>query len=85
MSSGIFAVANIGHFRCYVGPAHELRKRWPPIMQALSQGTFGHPALEAEWQQLEGERRFTFHRAADLAEAYDIVNLDTFFADIGQL
>lgn len=85
MGSQIYAIAQIGQSKLYVGPAHQLRQRWPGILSQLNQGIYPHPFVQSQWQQAEGTRTFSFHTAAELAEAYDVSNLEEFLVEIGQL
>lgn len=66
MTSGIFAIANIGSVRLYVGQVHHLKTRWPQIVGQLEQGTFGDPVVQKAWQKTQGDRRFSFHTATDI-------------------
>lgn len=66
MASGIFAVANIGSVRLYIGEVHQLQHRWAKIMAQLEEGTFADPVVQRAWQAVQGDRRFSFHTAKDI-------------------
>ena len=61
MASGIYAVANFGTIRLYVGEVKHLKTRWPKMLGQLEQGIFPEPTIQAEWTVHKGDRRFTFH------------------------
>lgn len=81
MSSGIFAVANIGKYRLYVGETHQLKTRWAKIMTMFAQGTFPSEKIQQAWQESSKERRFTFHTAKQISEETDIVGYRQFLKD----
>lgn len=81
MASGIFALANIGSVRLYVGEAHHLKTRWPQIMARLEQGQFADQTVQAAWQRSAGERRFTFHTAQDIKQDESIRGRKLFLRD----
>ncbi len=66
MASGIYAVANFGKIRLYVGEVKHLKTRWPKMLEQLEQGIFPEPTIQAEWQQHKSDRRFTFHTTDDI-------------------
>ncbi len=66
MASGIFAVANIGSVRLYVGEVHQLKSRWAEILVQLEKGTFADSVVQEAWVSARGDRRFSFHTAKDL-------------------
>ena len=61
MASGIYAVANFGTVRLYVGDVQHLKTRWPKMLAKLEQGTFPESTIQEEWSVHKGDRRFTFH------------------------
>ncbi|NEQ45169.1 MAG: hypothetical protein F6K00_17045 [Leptolyngbya sp. SIOISBB] len=61
MASGIYAVANFGTIRLYVGEVKHLKTRWPKMLEQLERGTFPESTIQAEWSVHKGNRRFTFH------------------------
>ncbi|MEO1590337.1 MAG: hypothetical protein AAFU71_03480 [Cyanobacteria bacterium J06632_22] len=81
MKSGIFAVANIGQYRVYVGETHHLKTRWPQLMQQLSQGNFPSVRLQRAWQESGQDRRFTFHTAKQIVEDNNILGYKQFLKD----
>jgi hypothetical protein len=66
MAAGIYAVANIGTLKLYVGEVRHLKTRWPKMVAQLEQGTFPDSATQEAWNVAKGDRRFTFHTAADI-------------------
>ena len=66
MSSGIFAVVNIGSIRLYVGEVHRLKPRWAEMLVQLEKGTFADSVVQEAWVATKGDRRFSFHTAQDL-------------------
>ncbi|ESA36170.1 hypothetical protein N836_08455 [Leptolyngbya sp. Heron Island J] len=83
MSSGIFAVANIGKYRLYVGETHQLKTRWAKMMAMFVQGTFPSKKIQQAWQESGKERRFTFHTAQQISEEKTIFNYRQFLKDMG--
>lgn len=83
MSSGIFAVANIGKYRLYVGETHQLKARWAKMMGMFAQGTFPSKKIQQAWRESGKERRFTFHTAQQLSEETTIFNYRQFLKDTG--
>lgn len=66
MSSGIFAIANFGAIRLYVGEVKHLKTRWPKMVAQLEQDSFPDPDVQREWKNCLGDRRFTFHTAEQI-------------------
>jgi hypothetical protein len=83
MSSGIFAVANIGQYKLYVGETHHLKTRWPKMLLQFSQGSFPNAKLQQAWQESGGSRRFTFYTAQQIREDDQILGLRQFLRDVG--
>ncbi len=81
MKSGIFAVANIGQYRMYVGETHHLRTRWPQIMQQFAQGKFPSAKLQQAWLESGKSRRFTFHTAKQIVDDGTILGYKQFLKD----
>ena len=81
MASGIFAVANIGTVRLYVGEVHQLKTRWAKMMAQLEEGTFADPVVQEAWQAVQGDRRFSFHTAKDIDSDRDIRGRKRFLKD----
>ena len=81
MSSGIYAVANIGKYRLYVGETHQLKNRWAKIMTLFVQGEFPSTKIQQAWQESSKERRFTFHTAEQISEDRNIVGYRQFLKD----
>ncbi|NJL85159.1 MAG: hypothetical protein HC886_03000 [Leptolyngbyaceae cyanobacterium SM1_1_3] len=82
MKSGIYAVANIGALRLYLGEIHQLRDRWQPVLVQLSQGRYDNAKLQAEWEKYQGDRRFSFHTAADLMQEPTLLGRDRLMSDL---
>jgi hypothetical protein len=82
MKSGIFAVANIGNLKLYVGEIHHLQTRWRLLMMLFINGKFPHSQLQAAWNQSGEERKFTFHTANEIAQNQQILGKKQFFADV---
>ena len=66
MASEIYAVANFGTIRLYVGQVKHLKTRWPKMLEQLEQGRFPEPTIQSEWAKHKGERRFTFHTPKEI-------------------
>lgn len=81
MSSGIFAVANIGKYRLYVGESHQLKPRWAKMMTLLAQGAFPSRKIQQAWQESGKERRFTFHTAKEISEDTKLYGYRQFLKD----
>lgn len=76
MSSGIYAVANIGRFQLFVGDASAIETTWPRLMAILNSGTHPHAALQAEWNKQGEQRRFTFHTCQEIAGNQGIIGIE---------
>ncbi len=81
MASGIFAVANIGPVRLYVGEAHHIKTRWPQILSLLEQGQFTDAVVQHAWNTTAGDRRFSFHTAQDIDSEDTLRGRQQFFHD----
>ncbi|MEM9213388.1 MAG: hypothetical protein AAGD25_03490 [Cyanobacteria bacterium P01_F01_bin.150] len=82
MTSGIFAVINLGQLRLYVGEMHTFKKRWEPLLRQLSEGRCSHKGLQAEWDKCQGERKVTFHTLADLKSEKTLLGYKQFVKDV---
>jgi len=82
MASGIYAVANFGSMRMYVGEVKHLKTRWPKMLMQLEQGTFPDAAILAEWQAHRGDRRFTFHTPAEIQADAQLRGRKLFLKDV---
>lgn len=82
MASGIYAVANFGTIRLYVGEVKHLQTRWPKMLMQLDQGTFPDAIIQAEWQAHKGDRRFTFHTPAEIKSENTLRGRKLFFKDV---
>jgi hypothetical protein len=76
MASGIYAIANIGRFKLFVGDVTSMKVVWPPILKMLNSGTYPHAALQQEWQQFGQLRRFTFHTQKEIAGDRNIIGIE---------
>ncbi|MDZ8050465.1 MAG: hypothetical protein RMX68_010105 [Aulosira sp. ZfuVER01] len=76
MASGIYAIANIGRFKLFVGDVTSIKVLWPPILNMLNTGTYPHAALQQEWQQFGKLRRFTFHTHKEIAGDREIIGIE---------
>jgi hypothetical protein len=79
MTSGIYAIANIGRLKLFVGDASKVKEKWPPLLAILESGKHPNTVLQEEWNQEANKRRFTFHTRREIAgncEIIDIENLD---------
>ena len=81
MSSGIFAVANVGKYRLYVGESHKLKARWAKMMTMFLQGTFQSQTIQQAWQESSKERKFTFHTAKEISEDTKLYGYRQFLKD----
>ncbi|MEO0433829.1 MAG: hypothetical protein AAF151_19265 [Cyanobacteria bacterium J06656_5] len=81
MSSGIFAVANVGKYRLYVGESHQLKARWAKMMTMFVQGTFPSQKIQQAWQESSKERKFTFHTAKEISEDTKLYGYRQFLKD----
>jgi hypothetical protein len=82
MKSGIFAVANIGEIRFYIGEVHHLHTRWRDMLGQLQAGTYPDSRVQTAWTTTQGDRRFTFHTADSLRSETDLLNRERFFQDL---
>lgn len=82
MASEIYAVANFGAIRMYVGEVRHLKTRWPKMMKQLDQGIFPDSAIQAEWTQYSNERRFTFHTSEEVRGETRLRGRKLFLKDI---
>jgi hypothetical protein len=76
MASGIYAVANIGRFKLFVGDASNIEKAWPPLMAMLNSGTHPNATLQEEWNKQGEQRRFTFHTGQEIAGNQGIIGIE---------
>lgn len=81
MASGIYAVANFGSIRLYVGEVKHLKTRWPKMLGQLEQGTFPEATIQAEWKLHRGDRHFTFHTTEQIMADDDLRGRKLFFKD----
>ncbi|MGF1458148.1 MAG: hypothetical protein ACFBSG_03900 [Leptolyngbyaceae cyanobacterium] len=84
MSSGIYAVANFGDIRLYVGEVKHLKTRWPKMLEQLELGNFPDTAIQQQWQVHSKSRRFTFHTPDEIKTTADLRGRKLFFKDIGK-
>ncbi len=82
MGTGIYAIANLGTVRLYVGQVTHLKTRWPKMMAQLDDGKFPNPIVQSAWETHKAERRFTFHTAEDLQTDANIHGKKLFLKDI---
>lgn len=76
MASQIYAIANIGNKKLFVGETSRLSSLWPPLLAQLNSGNYPDTELQAVWNR-EGEKRhFSFHLLEDLIEDSDIIGID---------
>lgn len=76
MGSGIYAVANIGHLKLYVGEASKISRNWPPILAQLNSDSYPNTTLQQVWK-VEGEkRRFTFHTKQEILANSEIIGAE---------
>jgi hypothetical protein len=76
MASGIYAIANIGRFKVFVGDVNSVKLVWPTILEMLNTGTYPHAELQREWQQLGQQRHFTFHTQKEIAGNREIIGIE---------
>ncbi|BAY07111.1 hypothetical protein [Calothrix sp. NIES-2098] len=76
MSYRIYAIANIGRFKLFVGDLHILKVVWPPMLEMLNAGTYPHAELQQEWQQLQQQRHFTFHTRNEISGDREIIGIE---------
>jgi hypothetical protein len=84
MSSEIYAIANLGSVRFYVGQVQHLKTRWPKMMLDLEQGTFPNQEVLAAWQANKQSRRFTFHTAEDVNADLHLYGRKLFLKDLSR-
>ena len=82
MTSGIYAIANFGTIKLYVGEVQQMKTRWPKMMAQLDQGIFPDTDIQREWKACEGERRFTFHIAEQIKADPQIRGRKLFLKDM---
>ncbi|WP_313933808.1 hypothetical protein [Calothrix sp. FACHB-168] len=76
MASGIYAIANIGRFKVFVGDVHSIKLVWPGILDMLNSGSYPHTALQQEWRQVSQQRHFTFHTQQEIQNNPEIVGIE---------
>lgn len=76
MSSGIYAIANIGYLRLYIGEANRLQEKWRPLLDQLNRGIHPHLALQAVWNKEGNQRRFSFHTWQEIADDPEIIGIE---------
>jgi hypothetical protein len=76
MSSGIYAIANIGRFKVFVGDVHSIKLNWPGTLEMLNSGNHPHAALQQEWQKVRQHRHFTFHTHQEIAGNQEILGIE---------
>jgi len=81
LDSTIYAIANLGPFKVYVGTTRALKQRWAGIMTKLETGTYEHPTLQAVWPKWKQQRRFTFHTHPEVAAMSDLIGREQFLQD----
>jgi hypothetical protein len=84
MASGIYAVANFGNIRLYVGEVRHLKTRWPKMLGQLEQGNFPESTIQAEWLLHKGDRHFTFHTPDEIKADQQLRGRKLFVKDIQQ-
>lgn len=82
MASGIYAVANFGVIRMYVGEVKHLKTRWPKMIRQLEQGAFPDATIQTAWNQCNGERRFTFHTSDEVKAETKLRGRKLFLKDV---
>ncbi|MBW4562941.1 MAG: hypothetical protein KME32_17695 [Mojavia pulchra JT2-VF2] len=76
MASGIYAIANIGCFKLFVGDVSNIKINWPPLMDMLNSGNYPHMALQEEWNRVGEQRSFTFHTQDEIASNREIIGIE---------
>jgi hypothetical protein len=76
MSSKIYAIANIGRFKLFVGDVHSIKLIWPGTLEMLNSGNYPHAALQQEWQKVGQQRHFTFHTHKEIAGNRQILGIE---------
>jgi hypothetical protein len=46
MTSGIYAIANIGRLKLFVGDASKVKEKWPPLLAILESGKHPNTVLQ---------------------------------------
>lgn len=82
MASGIYAVANFGSIRVYVGEVKHLKTRWPKMLGQLERGVFPDPTIQAEWNRHKGNRRFSFHTTDEIKSESKLRGRKLFLKDV---
>lgn len=76
MTSEIYAVANIGRLKLFVGHVSNIKVVWPPQLASLDNGNHPNTVLQEEWNR-EGKRRhFTFHTCKEIAGNREIIGIE---------
>ncbi|MBW4641553.1 MAG: hypothetical protein KME23_00730 [Goleter apudmare HA4340-LM2] len=76
MSDQIYAIANIGRFKLFVGDVSRITVLWPPQLAILNSGNHPHTALQEEWNLAANQRRFTFHTRKEIEGNREIIGIE---------
>lgn len=76
MSDKIYAIANIGRFKLFVGDVSRITVVWPPQLAMLNSGKHSHTALQEEWNRAGHLRRFTFHTRQEIQGNQEIIGIE---------
>ena len=76
MDYGIYAIANIGRLKVFVGDVHSIKVNWPRMLEMLNSGKYPHAALQQEWQKSGQQRHFTFHTKKEIAGDREIIGIE---------
>ncbi len=76
MASGIYAIANIGRRKLYVGDVSSISEKWPQLLAMLSSGTHPDSPLQEEWNREGHKRYFTFHSWQEIVDNQEIVGIE---------
>ncbi|BAY24351.1 hypothetical protein NIES2100_41460 [Calothrix sp. NIES-2100] len=76
MASGIYAIANIGRLKVFIGDIHSIQLNWPRMLEMLNSGKYPHAALQQEWQKVGQHRHFTFHTHKEIAGDREIIGIE---------
>jgi hypothetical protein len=76
MTSEIYAVANIGRLKLFVGDVSNIKVVWPPQLAILNHGNHPNTVLQEEWNREGKKRRFTFHTRAEIAGNREIIGIE---------
>jgi hypothetical protein len=76
MTSGIYAIANIGRLKLFVSDASKVKEKWPPLLAILESGKHPNTVLQEEWNQEANQRRFTFHTRREIAANPEIIGIE---------